>query len=65
LTFLLPFRGSAAELRYDLNGKKVVLVNSLNSTNKVVVSTQGLAKGVYVLEISSEKSKIIKKVVVN
>lgn len=50
---------------FDLNGKKVVLLNSLNSHNKVVVSTQGLSKGVYLLEISSEKSKIVKKVVVN
>ncbi len=50
---------------FNLNGKKVVFVNTKNSHNKIVVSTQGLVKGVYILEIRSEKGKTIKKVVVN
>ncbi len=50
---------------FNLNGKKVVFVNTKNSPDKVAVSTQGLVKGVYVLEISSEKGKTIKKVLVN
>ncbi len=50
---------------FDLNGKKVVRVNSPSSSNKVAISTQGLAKGIYVIEINTEKSKIVKKVVVN
>lgn len=50
---------------FDLNGKKVVWVNSLSSSNKVAISTQDLAKGVYVIEINTEKSKIVKKIIVN
>ena len=50
---------------FDLNGKKVVFVNTLNSTEKVLVNTQGLVKGVYLLEINSEKTKVVKKVIVN
>ncbi len=59
----------SAKLQYvavfNLNGKKVVFVNSINSPNKVALNTHGLAKGVYLLEICSEKSTIIKKVIVN
>ena len=50
---------------FDLNGKNVVFVNILNSTKNVLVNTQGLVKGVYILEINSEKTKVVKKVVVN
>ena len=50
---------------FDLNGKRVVLINNFNNNKNVAVNTQGLEKGVFLLEISSEKSKLVKKVVVN
>ena len=50
---------------YDLNGKKVILRNILNNPNNVIINTEGLVKGIYILEINSEKNKHFKKVIVN
>ncbi|TAE36764.1 MAG: T9SS C-terminal target domain-containing protein [Sphingobacteriales bacterium] len=50
---------------FDLNGKKIISLNTKNSPQNLAIPTQGLAKGVYILELTSEKNKLIKKVVVN
>jgi hypothetical protein len=50
---------------FDLNGKKVVFVNTKSNPKNLSLQTQGLAKGMYVLEIKDEKTTTHKKVVVN
>ncbi|TAF79700.1 MAG: T9SS C-terminal target domain-containing protein [Sphingobacteriales bacterium] len=50
---------------FDMNGKKVVFVNNPKCDKNIIVNTEKLINGVYMLETVSEKGKVLKKVVVN
>ncbi|TAE36851.1 MAG: T9SS C-terminal target domain-containing protein [Sphingobacteriales bacterium] len=49
----------------NLNGVKVASAQAINNPKNVVISTNGLAKGVYVLQITGAKTNTIKKIMIN
>jgi hypothetical protein len=49
----------------NLNGVKVASAQAINNPKAVVISTNGLAKGVYVLQVTGANTNTIKKIMVN
>jgi hypothetical protein len=49
----------------NLKGVKVASAQAINNPKNVVISTNGLAKGVYVLQITGAKTNTIKKIMIN
>ncbi|TAF46350.1 MAG: T9SS C-terminal target domain-containing protein [Sphingobacteriales bacterium] len=49
----------------NLNGIKVASAQAINNPKALVINTNALAKGVYILQVVGEKNSIAKKIIIN
>ncbi|MBK6274990.1 MAG: T9SS type A sorting domain-containing protein [Saprospirales bacterium] len=52
---------------YDLLGKSILTENSsvFNGNNQLVIPISGFSDGIYICQISTTKSNVVKKIIVN